>query len=106
MPNAATIPPEPAKFQGVIASTPCPTVISDRKTRTIVRRFPTETTIGPQMPNNIYKSAKSQSANFESGNVDTVTIKPPLKTNPEAAIPTIERVVSMSGGRRNRSYPQ
>jgi hypothetical protein len=55
MPNATMIPPEPAKFQGVITSTPCPTVISDRRTRTIVRRLPTETTTGPQTPNKIWK---------------------------------------------------
>jgi hypothetical protein len=55
MPNATIIPPEPAKFQGVITSTPCPNVMSDRRTRTIVRRLPTETTMGPQMPNKIWK---------------------------------------------------
>ena len=49
------IPPEPAKFHGVITSTPCPIVMSDRRTRTIVRRLPTETTIGPQIPNKICK---------------------------------------------------
>ena len=55
MPNATMIPAEPAKFQGVTTSTPCPIVMSDRSTRTIVRRLPTETTMGPQMSNKIWK---------------------------------------------------
>ena len=55
MPNANMIPQEPAKFQGVITSMPCPIEMSDRRTRTIVRRLPTETTTGPQMPNKVWK---------------------------------------------------
>ena len=107
MPKATTIPPDPAKFQGVIISIPCPNVMSDRKTRTIVSRLPTETTMGPQMPNNIYTSgSQGQSANLCAETKRTVTINPALKTSPEAAMPTIEMRVIVSEGRRNLSYPQ
>ena len=59
MPKAAIIPQEPARFQGVITSMPCPIVMSDIRMRTIVRRLPTETTMGPQMPNKTLKVQKA-----------------------------------------------
>ena len=53
MANAATMTLEPIELQIVTDLIPAPNKTSERKTRTIVRRFPTDTMIGPHTPSKI-----------------------------------------------------
>ena len=53
MPKAVTIAPEPTTLKIVIASAAPPNKMSAKKTKTIVRRFPTDVTTGPHSPSKI-----------------------------------------------------
>lgn len=75
---------------------------SEIRTRTIVRRFPTETIIGPQIPNRTCVKCQHRIKNL---NPKSRTMKPELKTTPDNAIPVIAKTVWKSGGSLNTSAP-
>lgn len=101
MAKATTIETEPNALHTVTVSRAPPKIASDRKTRTIVSRLPTEVTIGPHTPRRICSiyHMTFEHDSLEDCGQEYYTMNPELKTAPLREMAAISRPVALSGGK-------